>query len=407
MLEQLFRDKSALARHRTGPYAEERERYLQNCAEHGAMRTALRVKANELLWLCQHLPRDAAQGIDLPTLQEIARERRSFCKGATTEKRLVDIGRPWLRFLGWWRVPTTALRFQIHLERYVTWMRDERGFSSATVVQWRSKIRDFLQWYERTDRPLRALEPSDVDLYFVTEGARRWCRVTTSSIAAALRVFLRYMAECGECDPRVAEAIRGPRLYTQESLPSGPSWSDVHLLLAHAGGDSPADVRDRAILMLLAIYGMRSGEVRSMRLDQIDWPGRVLRVFRLKRRQPQVYPLLQSVAEAVARYIDTARPKAAHPEIFLGLQAPHGPLSSGAMSALVRHRFMALGIQSLHCGPHALRHACAARLIAEGLTMKELGDHLGHRTTRATGTYAKIDLLALREVGDFDLGDLE
>jgi site-specific recombinase XerD len=407
MLEQLFRDKSALARHRTGPYAEERERYLQNCAEHGAMRTALRVKANELLWLCQHLPRDAAQGIDLPTLQEIARERRSFCKGATTEKRLVDIGRPWLRFLGWWQVLTTALRFQIHLERYVTWMRDERGFSSATVVQWRSKIRDFLQWYERTDRPLRALEPSDVDVYFVTEGARRWCRVTTSSIAAALRVFLRYMAECGECDPRVAEAIRGPRLYTQESLPSGPSWSDVHLLLAHAGGDSPADVRDRAILMLLAIYGMRSGEVRSMRLDQIDWPGRVLRVFRLKRRQPQVYPLLQSVAEAVARYIDTARPKAAHPEIFLGLQAPHGPLSSGAMSALVRHRFMALGIQSLHCGPHALRHACAARLIAEGLTMKEIGDHLGHRTTRATGTYAKIDLLALREVGDFDLGDLE
>ena len=145
MLEQLFPDKSALARHRTGPYAEERERYLQNCAEHGAMRTALRVKANELLWLCQHLPRDAAQGIDLPTLQEIARERRSFCKGATTEKRLVDIGRPWLRFLGWWRVPTTALRFQIHLERYVTWMRDERGFNSATVVQWRSKIRDFLR----------------------------------------------------------------------------------------------------------------------------------------------------------------------------------------------------------------------------------------------------------------------
>jgi integrase/recombinase XerD len=407
MLEQIFRDESALARHRTGPCAEERERYLQHCAERGAMRAALRVKANELLWLCQHLPPEASQGIDLPALQEIARERRSVCKGATTERRLVDIGRPWLRFLGWWRVPTTDLRFQSHLERYVTWMRDERGFSSSTVVQWRSKIRDFLQWYEHTDRPFSALEPSDVDVYFVTEGVRRWSRVSTSGIAAALRVFLRYMAHCGECDLRIADAIRGPRLYAQESLPSGPTWSDVQRILAHAGGDSPADVRDRAILMLLAIYGMRSGEVRSLRLDQIDWPGRVLRIFRLKRRQPQVYPLLQSVAEAVARYIDTARPKAAHPEIFLGLLAPHGPLSSGAMSALVRHRFMALGIQAPHRGPHALRHACAARLVAEGLTMKEIGDHLGHRTTRATGTYAKIDLLALREVGDFDLGDIE
>jgi integrase/recombinase XerD len=407
MLEQLFRDESALARHRAGPCAEERERYLQHCAEHGAMRTALRVKANELLWLCQHLPRDASQGIDLPRLQEIARERRSICKGATTERRLVDIGRPWLRFLGWWRVPMAELQFQNHLERYVAWMREDRGLSPSTIVQWRSKIRDFLQWYERTDRPFCALKPSDVDAYFVTEGTRRWSRVSTSSIATALRVFLRYMANCGQCDPRVVDTIRGPRLYAQESLPSGPAWLDVQRILAHAGGDSPADVRDRAILMLLAIYGMRSGEVRSLRLDQIDWPGRLLRVFRLKRRQPQVYPLLQSVAEAVARYIDTARPTAAHPEIFLGLLAPHGPLSSGAMSALVRHRFKALGIQAPHRGPHALRHACAARLVAEGLTMKEIGDHLGHRTTRATGTYAKIDLLALREVGDFDLGDLE
>lgn len=406
MLEQLFRGESALARHRAGPYTEERERYLQHCAEHGATRGVLCMKANELLWLCQHLRRDASQGIDLPALQEIARERVSVCKGATTERRLVDIGRPWLRFLGWWRVPTAESRFQGHLERYVTWMRDERGFSSSTVVQWRSKIRDFLQWYERTDRPLCALQPSDVDVYFVTEGARRWSRVSTSGIAAVLRVFLRYMANCGECDPRVADTIRGPRLYAQESLPSGPAWSDVQRILAHAGGNSPTDVRDRAILMLLAIYGMRSGEVRSLRLDQIDWPGRVLRVFRLKRRQPQVYPLLQSVAEAVSRYIDTARPKAAHPEIFLGVLAPHGPLSSGAMSALVRNRFMALRIQAPHRGPHALRHACAARLVAEGLSMKEIGDHLGHRTTRATGTYAKVDLAALREVGDFDLGDL-
>jgi len=137
MLEQLFCDDSALARHRAGPFAGERERYLQHCAGHGATRGVLRMKANELLCLCQHLPRDASQGIDLQALQEIARERRSVCKGATTERRLVDIGRPWLRFLGWWRVPTTDLRFQSHLERYVTWMRDERGFSSSTVVQWR------------------------------------------------------------------------------------------------------------------------------------------------------------------------------------------------------------------------------------------------------------------------------
>jgi integrase len=196
-------------------------------------------------------------------------------------------------------------------------------------------------------------------------------------------------------------------LYAQESLPSGPSWSDVQRILAHAGGDSPADIRDRAILMLLAIYGMRSGEVRSLRLDQIDWPRRVIRVFRLKRRQPQVYPVLQSVAEAVSRYIDTARPK--------GGSSRDLSRSTGATWPALFRRDVRYGEKQIHGTgyPGAARRtarittACAARLVAEGLTTKEIGDHLGHRSTRATGTYAKIDLLALREVADFDLGDLE
>ena len=66
MLEHLFRDDSALDRHPAGPFAAERERYLQYCVERGATRAALRVKANELLWLCQHLPRAGSQGIDVP-----------------------------------------------------------------------------------------------------------------------------------------------------------------------------------------------------------------------------------------------------------------------------------------------------------------------------------------------------
>jgi len=158
--------------------------------------------------------------------------------------------------------------------------------------------------------------------------------------------------------------------------------------------------------MLLSIYGLRRGEVASLRLDQVDWDGRILHVFRLKRRQPQVYPLLPTVAEALARYIDTVRPRAAAPEIFLGLHAPQRPLTPMAIYSIVNNKFKMLGIEAKHRGPHALRHACAARLVDQGLSFKEIGDHLGHRSMSATMTYAKVNMDALREVGDFDLGDL-
>ncbi len=407
MFQMLYSDEAARRRHRDAPFADERARYLQHCADHGSTRATLRVKSTELLWLAEHLDPCVSRGIDLEELQEIARKRVSVCKGATTARRLIDIARPWLRYMGWWRVPATKLRLQDQFDRYVTWMRDERGLSPLTVERWQAHVKMFLQWCERTDRQLCTLQPRDVDHYFVSEGAGRWSRVSVSHIASALRVFLRHAATCRACHPRLAEAIRGPRVYAQESLPYAPGWPDVRRILADTAICEPRDVRNRAILMLLAIYGLRRGEVASLRLDQIDWRARVLRLFRLKQRQAQVYPLLPSVAEALARYIDTVRPQTQHQEVFIRLQAPRRPLTPGGIYDVVSRRFLALGIQGAHHGPHALRHACAARLVADGLTLKEIGDHLGHRSTSATRTYAKVNMTSLRKVGDFDLGDLQ
>ena len=129
MFQQLFSSESACRRHGDAPFADERERYLQHCAEEGATRATLRMKANELLWLAQHLESDASEGVDMEALQDIVRKRQSVCQGATTARRLVDIARPWLRFLGWWRAPVVEFRFQNELDRYVAWMRDERGLS--------------------------------------------------------------------------------------------------------------------------------------------------------------------------------------------------------------------------------------------------------------------------------------
>ena len=407
MFQEFFcQDTARHRRHRDAPFADERERYLQHCAEQGATRATLRVKSNELLWIAWHLDASAPQGVNIEKLEDLARERQSTFKGTTTARRLIDIARPWLKFLGWWRSPVAEFGFQNQLDRYVVWMRDERGFSPSTVEQWRAKTAKFLQWCELTNRQLSTLQPNDIDNYFVSEGAGRWSRVSVANVASALRVFLRYVATQGQCDARVPAAICRPRIYEQESLPYAPGWSEVRRILSDPAIDKPRGIRDRAILMLLSIYGMRSGEVASLRLDQIDWHGNALRLFRLKRRQAQVYPLLPSVAQALALYVDTVRPPTACKEVFISLHAPWRRLAPNSLYDIVNRRFVEFGIQAAHRGPHALRHACATQLLADGLTLKEIGDHLGHRTTAATRTYAKVDMVSLREVGAFDLGDL-
>jgi integrase len=255
-------------------------------------------------------------------------------------------------------------------------------------------------------RTLADLQPQDIDAYFVTYGAQRWSRSSAGHIATMLRVFFRHAASVGACSPSLASSIEGTRSYTLESLPYALGWEDVKRLIDTTSSHSEANIRDRAILLLLAIYGLRRGEVASLRLDQVDWIANQLHIWRLKRRQPQIYPLVPAVAEALKHYIDHVRPKVACPEIFLRLQAPQGPILATAIYSIVKLRLRALGLQTAHSGPHTLRHSCAARLLAEGLTLKEIGDHLGHRSTAATMTYTKIDLAALRQVGDFDLGGL-
>jgi integrase/recombinase XerD len=129
-------------------------------------------------------------------------------------------------------------------------------------------------------------------------------------------------------------------------------------------------------------------------------------VSRSKQRCTQEYPLLQSVGEAILRYLQQVRPPSRYHEIFLTVRAPIRPLSGDGLYDIVRTRLLALGIRSPHYGPHALRHACANRMVAQGLSLKEIGDHLGHRSASATRIYAKVDIARLREVAELSLGGL-
>ena len=82
----------------------------------------------------------------------------------------------------------------------------------------------------------------------------------------------------------------------------------------------------------------------------------------------------------------------------LTIRAPFHPLTAATIYRAVSTRYDALGINSKRQGPHSLRHACATHLVERGLSFKEIGDHLGHRSSSATQIYAKVDLRSLRLV---------
>lgn len=408
MFELHFRSPTALARHRDAPFAAERSAYISYCLKRGSTPLTLASKCRELLWAARLLASERRPCINADHLHAIAVRRSARQKGDPTriQERFENIVRPWLRYLGWWKQSVATVPWGEKLDLYSRWMRAERGLAASTIMQWHSCALRFLTWYSASRRPLGDLQPSDFDDYIAYLAASGYRRISIRNVAQALRSFLRFACEQGWCLKTIAEAIEAPRVYSDESLPMGSSWPDVERLIRSVDTNRIRDVRARPILMLLAIYGLRVGEVTKLRLDDVDWERELLHVRRVKRRKLQSYPLVASVGAAIARYLREARPTSDRRELFLGLNSPHTTLSQSSVYNIVATGLRRLGVKTAHLGPHSLRHACAGRLVSEGLSLKEIGDHLGHRGVSTTRVYAKVNLATLREVAAFDLGGL-
>ena len=413
MFETLFDKASAVIRHKVAPYADERERYLRHCEKEGYPKDSLKRLAAMLLSIAYEL-RDypdlklGEEQIQAAT-QRAARMHREYSRAGNVRrfrKTFEREARRWLRFLGRFQESSVKpLPFADLFEDFLVWMEQERGLSSETLENRRSHVEPFLRWFGEQRRTISSIRLADVDVFLAACHARGLSRAAIRTHTNAIRAFLKYAGSRGWCSASIASGIHGPRMYAQENLPSGPSWDEIQRLLSSLDTDDPLDIRDRAIIILFAIYGLRVSEVARLRLEHIDWEHDRIVVPRHKNRRSQTYPLVPEAGSAIIRYLKGVRPDCNLRELFVTKPAPRRPLSRDALYSLVAGRMKRLGIKSLpHHGPHALRHACAQHLLSEGFTLKEIGDHLGHSSPSATRIYVKVDMAALREVAAFDLG---
>jgi integrase/recombinase XerD len=191
-----------------------------------------------------------------------------------------------------------------------------------------------------------------------------------------------------------------------EIVPKVIKRVDIERLLASVQGDGPVEKRDRAILMLFVAYGLRAGEVAGLRLDDLDWESEIVRVRCPKPGRSHVWPLSPAVGHAILRYVTEARPAGHGRSLFFTSRAPIRPVGRKTLGKIVHDRLASIGIVSGRRGTHALRHAAAQHLLDQGMSMKVIGDFLGHRDPSSTAIYANVNLTALREVAALDLDGL-
>ena len=294
--------------------------------------------------------------------------------------------------------PATAPSIEsILIEEYADSLREVCGLVAATISRRRYTARCFLQHLDKEGIRLKKIQAAQIESY-ITKAGKRLSRATLQHEISALRGFLRFLAMDGRAPEGLASQIDTPRLYRLEKLPRSIPWETVRALLRSIDRTSAKGLRDYAMFLLIATYGLRVSEVVGITLDDIRWRQGSLRIHQGKTSSPLELPLTNEVSYALVKHLKRTPPPPPYRGIFLRMLAPISVLKPTAIQPAFLSLVQKSGLRIPFQGPHCLRHSLAVHLLRKGTPLKTIGDILGHRSAESTSTYLRLATEDLREV---------
>src|SRR6266566_1873070 len=251
-------------------------------------------------------------------------------------------------------------------------------------------------WKKRGSHRRRS-RPATLESY-VAKAGKRLSRAGLQQDIGALRGFLRFLAMDGRVPAGLDSQIDTPRLYRLEQLPRALPWETVRTLLRSIDKTSAKGLRDYAMFLLIATYGLRTSEVVAITLDDIRWRQDSLRIHQPKTSSLLELPLINEVSSAIVKHLKRTPPPPRYRRIFLRMRAPIGVLKRTAVGEAFQSLVRKSGLRIPFQGPHCMRHSLAVHLLKSGTPLKTIGDILGHRSAASTSTYLRLATGDLREV---------
>ncbi len=337
-----------------------------------------------------------AGDIEAETIGEFVAARRAAGHSSQLTEQSLAWMLGYLRGVGAVRpaaVSRTAPGTELMLERFGSFLADERGLAGKTRSAHLDSARRFLAAAIPDGESLSALTAPDVT-GFLAGRARVQAPGTTQNTASMLRTFLTWLYAEGRIAGPLAGTVPGAYRRRRIRMPALVTEAEAAELLAACDRTTAQGLRDYAIVLILKRMGLRAGEIAALTLEDVDWrPGIVVIIGKGGRRDQ--LPLPRDVAAAVIAYLRGGRPAAAlDRKLFVRSVAPHRGLSGYAVGHAVARAARHAGLDKVR--PHQLRYLAATAMQAAGAPLAEIGQVLRHEDERTTSLYAKVDVAALR-----------
>lgn len=283
--------------------------------------------------------------------------------------------------------------------QYLLFLKSKKMLKDSTIKNNKKCLAQaFCFFIEHGITDLSKIDTEVMNLYLIS-----FAGLSKSYISDVIRMLKRFFEFAMKEDPNI-KTINFPSVsaYKDRKIPEYYSSEEIELILKSIDRANPLGKRDYAMILLAAKYGMRIGDIRKLKLSEIDFTNNTISIIQQKTDNPLKLPLLTDVGWVLIDYLKFGRPKSSSPFVFLRLVTPYEKLSDNDnMEYMIRKYANAAGIMKTgkhkKYSFHMLRYSLASELLENNVPLSTISEILGHSELNITSKYTQLNISQLRE----------
>lgn len=282
------------------------------------------------------------------------------------------------------------------IEQFITYLHNVKKTSVNTELSYRRDLKKLLLFlHSKGLTDLVDVKKEDLEEYVASMKEQHFATATVSRNIASMKAFFHFLCQEKLIEKDISESLKAPKI--EKKMPEILTTEEVVRLLEQPSGDSPKEVRDKAMLELLYATGIRVTELITLKISEVNLPMSFI-VCRDAHKERAI-PFGMAAKNALIKYLTEAREQMVEDKSsdILFANCSGSPMSRQGFWKLIKYYSKKAGITT-DITPHTLRHSFAAHLVENGADLRSVQEMLGHSDISTTQIYANMNHNRIREV---------
>ncbi len=268
------------------------------------------------------------------------------------------------------------------LEKYNEYLKYELNYSFYTIKEYVLHVKDFITYCDNNGVNYLSLSKDDVINYLKFLDEQKLSNKSIGTILSSLRCFYSYLLDNNYINLNIFKLISNPKL--EKKLPSFLSYEEIRIVLDSIDTDNILSIRNKMIIELLYATGIRVSELRNIKITDIDFNNKSIKVFGKGSKERIVY-FGDYAYDAIKLYLESRELKSE----YLILNNKGEQISVRGIELIIKNVIDKACIKT-KVSPHTFRHTFATHMLNNGCPLKSVQELLGHASLSSTEIYTHI-----------------